>query len=336
MSAISYFQRFSQKENHVTNNTLLVLRHLYRASPNKISLLLNALFEEEVPIGLEFRQQVKSSHSVPDALIRQQPFSLFVEAKHGGALNSDQIKRHVKSIAGLGLPTGSAILIGLTKEHPSAELLATLKAEAEKEAIRFFSVSYVDLVSELRKLCADYEQDLLEIIEDYESFLTSEGLLANPYGRMVVFPCGTSWAENIRFGAYYEPPDRPAKWNCRFLGIYHQKAVSHIGQIEAAAVCLIQDGKLVVQKEEFGKLTGAHRSRIQEMIETTTYYDLAIEPHRYYVVDHFTETHFNKASPSGMRGHRYFNLADYFGDTPLTPAMTADAVAQHLDHQTFE
>ena len=33
MSSITDFQRFSQRETHVTNNTLLVLRHLYRVSP---------------------------------------------------------------------------------------------------------------------------------------------------------------------------------------------------------------------------------------------------------------------------------------------------------------
>jgi hypothetical protein len=336
MSAISYFQRFSQKENHITNNTLLVLRHLYRASPRKVSLLLNALFEEEVAIGLEFQQQIRASHSVLDALIKQQPLSLFIEAKLGGTLNANQIERHIKSIKELNLPVGSAMLIGLTSEQLPPERLESLKGKAESDAIRFFSITYADLVAESRKLCADYEQDLLEIIEDYESFLTVEGLLANPYSRLVVFPCGTSWAENVRFGVYYEPPSRSTKWNCHFLGVYHRKAVSHVGQIEAAAICMMNGGKFLVQTEEYGTLTASHRSRIQQMIEATPYYDLASEPHRYYVVNCFLETNFRKVSSGGMRGHRYFDLSDYFDGQPPGPHTTTREVAAALNQQTFE
>lgn len=336
MSSISYFQRFSQKENHITNNTLLVLRHLYRASPHKVSLLFNALFEEEISIGLEFQQQIRASHSVPDALIKQHPLSLFIEAKLGGALDADQIERHVRSIKGLHLPVGSAILIGLTTEQLPTKTLENLKTRAEADGVRFFSVTYLDLAAELRKLCADYEQDLIEIIEDYESFLTAEGLLANPYSRMVVFPCGTSWAENIRFGAYYEPPARPAKWHCRFLGVYRHKAVSHVGLIEAVAVCMMDGGKLLVETEEYGRLTTSHRTRIQQMIEETPYYGLASELHRYYIVDHFLEIDFRKRSPSGMRGHRYFDLSDYFGGQPPGPHTTTQEVADALNHQTFD
>src|SRR3954462_12018263 len=86
MARVSYFQRYSQRENHVTNNTLLMLRHFYRTSPDKIGALLNALFEEEMSIGLEFRQQVGEKHGIPDALITQQSLSIYVEAKLHGPL----------------------------------------------------------------------------------------------------------------------------------------------------------------------------------------------------------------------------------------------------------
>jgi hypothetical protein len=336
MSAVSYFQKFAQKENHVTNNTLLVLRHLYRASPRKVSLLLNALFEEDVPIGLEFQQQIKAAHSVPDALIKQQPLSLFLEAKLGGALNRDQIERHLNSIKALHLPLGSAILIGLTSEQLPVEQLESLKAKAEAEGVRFYSVTYSDLASELRKLCAEYEQDLLEVIEDYEAFLNAEGLIANPYRRLVVFPCGFSWAENIRFGAYYEPPSRSDKFHCRFLGIYRHKAISHVGKIEAAAICTITEGRLQVLTQEYGEFTERHRARIQQMIEATPYYDLASEPHRYYVVDGFIATDFRKISSGGIRGHRYFDLGDYSTGRLPGPRTTTDDVAAMLNQQTFE
>lgn len=64
MNSISYFQRFSGKENHVTNNTLLMLRHVYQASPAKLENVLNELLDEPLTIGLLFEQQIVGSHSV--------------------------------------------------------------------------------------------------------------------------------------------------------------------------------------------------------------------------------------------------------------------------------
>jgi hypothetical protein len=53
MSRVSYFQRFSQRENHATNNTLLMLRQFYESSPFKIERVLNSLTDEDLPIGLQ-------------------------------------------------------------------------------------------------------------------------------------------------------------------------------------------------------------------------------------------------------------------------------------------
>lgn len=46
MANISYFQHYAGKENHVTNNTLLMLRYMYHASPLKLEQVLSDLLEE--------------------------------------------------------------------------------------------------------------------------------------------------------------------------------------------------------------------------------------------------------------------------------------------------
>jgi hypothetical protein len=56
MSKISHFQRYSGRENHATNNTLLVLRHVYQASPHKLESVLDDVLEEPLNIGLTFEQ----------------------------------------------------------------------------------------------------------------------------------------------------------------------------------------------------------------------------------------------------------------------------------------
>ena len=99
MSRVSHFQRFSQPENHATNNTLLVLRHFYQSSPFKIQRVLTSLLETDLSIGLAFEQQVRGDASVPDALITQQQMRIFIETKRGGDIDPNQIRRHFESIA---------------------------------------------------------------------------------------------------------------------------------------------------------------------------------------------------------------------------------------------
>ncbi len=43
MSSVHYFQRYSQLENFVTNNTLLLLSRLYNEPPFKFKMLLNEI-----------------------------------------------------------------------------------------------------------------------------------------------------------------------------------------------------------------------------------------------------------------------------------------------------
>jgi len=340
MARVSYFQKYTQRENHVTNNTLLMLRHFYRSSPDKMSALLNAIFEEEMPIGLNFQQQVGDIHSTPDALITQEPLNIYVEAKLHGGLWDDQIRRHLDSIAAHQHPQGAAILVGLTCDPPSSDEIEAVKKDAtSKGGIQFFSVTYGNLVRELKKICAEYEQELAEIVGDYQEFLESEKLIANSAGSLVAVPCGTSWKENIEYNIYYEPPSRRRKFNCPFMGIYHSKLISHVGKIRAAAVCRIEDRQLTVEagKAEYGELSADDQNRIKEMIDNTEYYDLANgEPHRYYVIDRFYETRLQKTSYGGMRGHRYFDLADLIPGFAATPETTAAEVAEQLRGKEFE
>ena len=115
MTNISYFQRYSQRENHATNNTLLVMRHFYQVSPQKISEVLSELCETDLSVGLLFEQQVRSPTSVPDALISQAPLDIYFETKREGKLNLSQIDRHLVSINRNSRNHAQKFLFGLTK-----------------------------------------------------------------------------------------------------------------------------------------------------------------------------------------------------------------------------
>lgn len=339
MSRVSHFQRFSQPENHATNNTLLVLRFFYQSSPFKIQRVLTSLLDTELSIGLTFEQQVKGAASVPDAEITQKPLRVFIETKRGGDLDSAQIRRHFKSIAepSAGTSRGAAtVLIGLTKEPIAESERKSLAVEAAAQGITFTVVTFSQVVEALRAECANFERELLSIVEDYESYLGEAKLLEERNRWQVVFPCGTSVIENARFHIYYESPDRPCKSNYRFIGVYNRKAVAYVGTVEAIAVASWNQGSISIVEEEVGRLTEGHRRRIASTIAETPYYDLRSNPVRFYLVDSFVPTDAKKTSPGGIMSFRYLDLSKILPEYNPRKDYTSEELASALKEATWE
>ena len=329
MSSLNYFQTYSQPENLITNNTLLMLRHVYRSSPDLLEAVIKGVMEEDdVEIGLRFKQQVKGKASVPDAVLSQKALNIYIEAKRWNKLYDQQLSNHMESIADKKHPTNSAFLIGLTLHRISENDRDTWRTEALRHNIRFVAITYSDLLEALETVCANHPI-LQEIFEDYQTFLVSENLITDRDRKLVAMLCGQSWRENIKFGVYYEPSYRNSKWGrAAYLGVYKNKQVSHVGRIEAVAVCWKRQGILGVDAEESGVLSDEQKDRISSIIDAATYYpNLGVDAHRYYVVDHFLETDLRKASSGGMMGHRYFDIGHLTQSKPQTNASTAHIAA---------
>lgn len=307
MSRISHFQRFSQPENHATNNTLLAFRYFYQAAPFKLQRALTSLLDTELTIGLAFDQQVRGSGSVPDALISQEPLQLFFETKRGNSLDFDQIERHIQNIT-TNSSNRNSILIGITREPISQADRNHFAAAAETKGIKFVAITFSQVVESLRQPCADHEVELLAIVDDYEAYLLEEALLEEGNQWLVVVPCGTSINENVRYGVYYEPASRPSKLNYRFLGLYAQKAVAYVGCVRAIYGATFSGSDSLVDLEA-GVANGGDKDRILEVVRTTQYYDLKAAPHRFYLVEEFLPFGLRKTSPGGIQGLRYLDMA---------------------------
>lgn len=333
MSAVSHFQRFAQRENHVTNNTLLVLRHLYQISPAKLEAVLHSLLgDTQVELGVQFDQQITGSESVPDALIYQRAWRVYVETKVGPALDDDQIERHVASIAATK-DDGVAVLLGLTSGDvagPQSEALAKM---ARQSNITFKWITFVELVEALQQQCAEYETTLTAIVEDYVDYLRSQGLLDARDDWILVVPCGQSYEENRRFGLYYDGVNRPSRNGRRYLGIYKDKAVSLIGDIVAVLVCSYAEGQVIVDAIEFGDKSPEYVASIKSVIEETKYYDLKSATHRYFVTSGLHETAIRKSTPSGIQGPRYLKISDLIGRR--AKGLSTEQLAETLKGTTF-
>ncbi|WP_022730045.1 hypothetical protein [Fodinicurvata sediminis] len=337
MTDINHFQTYSQRENHVTNNTLLMLRHVYRLSPFKLEQILNSMVGEEViEVGPRFTQQRRAAYSVPDCVIEQASFHIYVEAKLDCPLSEQQLDAHLLSIHEHSHKKGSAFLVGLAPEALPEEILKRVQSNAAEFGIQFSVVSFAELLSGLQEVCED-EPELEDILNDYHSFIANEGLLPDQHEKLVAFLCGTSWHENITHGVYYEPASRNPKWaQAHLIGTYKDKCITHIGRIKAVAICQRGGKGLEVLNDEFGELKDEDHYRIEAAIDGAAYYypDFAQEPHRFYVVESFFEANLNKASSGGMLGHRYFNLVKDF-NIDLDKFSDIEAIAEELSNKTF-
>lgn len=334
MANVSYFQRYSQRENHVTNNTLLVLRHLYEASPSKLQQVLRELLEDEqLSLGPAFTQQIKGSRSVPDALIEQQPVRIYFETKLSQALDLDQLKRHIDSISSAASGNQEAVLIGLSTA-PMLKADEDAVAEfAKGRSVVFRSVSFAQLVDAVQNACAAHETALRAMVDDFVDFLGGEGLLYASDDWLIMMPCGVSYAENQRFGVYYDGAERPSRSPCRFLGAYKDKRVSLVGEILAVVIARYDLGKVEILSCERGSATPDMLDRVRQIIEATSYYDLRTQEHRYFILDGFEPTDLRKITKGPVRGAQYLQLSSILG--PDFKAQGAKDLAKQLAGRAF-
>lgn len=75
---IHYFQRYHEKENVATANTMLLFSRLYSYSSDKFFRFLKSeFFSDSFEPEIVFNLQEKSVDSVPDATITQEGFKIF-------------------------------------------------------------------------------------------------------------------------------------------------------------------------------------------------------------------------------------------------------------------
>ena len=296
MTRVSYFQRYSQRENHVTNNTLLILRHFYQASPHKIRDVFSELADADISIGLTFQQQVKESSSVPDALISQESLSIYIETKLGAWLEPSQLTRHIESISGSVNDRSKRVLFGLTTEP--------IEKEVREELIK-----------------KSKEEGLLQVGKIMSAFACriskSENLQYQLYFQDPVWP---SKARSKFIGLYSDKT------------ISHLAEISSV----VVGYYTSEQEKFIEEDIEKGELSEEQECRIVEAAKACTYYgNFAEHSHRYYLFDEVHETNFYKSSPGPMRRLRDFNLVDCL-DYENQKNYSAGDVAKNLQGKSWE
>lgn len=321
MSKVHYFQRYNQKENVVTNNTLLLLSRLYSRSPLYLEAFLNDLAEEsDIEVGVGFTQQNPSSGgSVTDGLLVQRSLKVAVETKVVPNASLDQLEKHLKAFDG----EDTQILLLLAPSEPNNAFRESLdravrdhNARHEGEVLHVCT-TFGRILQSFEGALPSHDYEMQELLEDYKDFCAGEGLLPREEYRMRAVPCGRTIEENSALGVYYQPASRPYRAH-KYIGLYKHKRVQYVGELEAIiAADLTQDGPRRVDGST--PPTPEQRSRIEYAMRSAReiHGSDITRNYRFFLVDRFYPTDFRKASSGGMMNHRYFDLGEILGTDDL-------------------
>lgn len=316
---IHFFQRYHSKENVDTANAMLLLSRLYSYSSAKFFAFLQKILPENATVELIFNLQEKSKESVPDATITQASFKVVVETKLHGNFWLGQLEHHLQSFKG----EDYKVLLTLDPNPMNQKMQDDLGRVIDEHNKKNHSniihqhLTFEDLVNTLYEIIDERDYEMLDVLEDYREYCYSSGLIPNDWKRMRVQLAGTTIKINKELNLYYDNAERGFSGH-RYLGLYSQKAVRAIGEIITIATAIPNGDTLDVIVEK-GELTDNMRESIKNAIEDSKKYgyNLTDIVHRYFFVDNFYETFYEKTTPYAPRGSRMFDLCEVLGKDAL-------------------
>lgn len=312
MTKIHYFPRYSQPENFMTNNTLLLLYRLYDTSRLKFEIFLAELLSSgdadasaAPELGLQFSQQTGTSSTVLDGALYQDRFRIAIETKlDAKSFRYDQLLGHLTTFK-----EGEAgWLLLLSPNYPQIQgrNWVDLLNEAMHRNITLIPLTFQNIIDAFRKSLMLHDEELQTLLADYEDFCSAENLLPNDQWTIFVPPCGRSFETNKKYNLYF----CPASWSRRkgrFLGIYNWKSVRLIGEIVKIVEYDVTLGANILGAPD---ISPEEEQRIRNSA-----YDFDLEGiYQFYICDRLLETNFEKISPGGIMGHRYIDIRSHIKD----------------------
>ncbi|NBL00600.1 MAG: hypothetical protein EOM50_21885 [Erysipelotrichia bacterium] len=279
---------------------------------------------EKFDLELSFTLQEKSVDSVPDATITQDSFKVVVETKMFDWFYADQLKRHLEAF---GNETHK-VLITLAPELMEAkkkeEFDKQLKQYNDDKALVILHVNttFKQLADAVADVIDENDYEMQNVLEDYNEYCSNDGLIPNidawKYMRMQL--AGTTFQFNVKTGLYYDSYERGFRPH-EYLGLYTQKSIRAIGKIVDIITAQKNDGKMEYKVEK-GQLTEEKKNKILAAIEDGKKYGYTLTTnHRYFFVDKFYETDFNKSTSRPPMGSRIFDLTQVLKTDKLTDTM---------------
>ena len=177
---IHYFQRYYQKENVATANTMLLLSRFYLFSAGKFYRFLeSALFADQFNPELSITLQEKGEGSVPDAIISQDSFKIVVETKTSDWFYSDQLIRHLNSFSDEKCKLILTLAPDSIKDDKIEEFKKALEAANSTltHKIVHINTTFEKLANAIQETLDDRDFEMQDVLDDYIDFCSSSGLI---------------------------------------------------------------------------------------------------------------------------------------------------------------
>lgn len=311
---IHYFQRYHEKENVATANTMLLLSRLYSYSSSKFFRFLKSeFFSDSFEPEIVFNLQEKSVDSIPDATITQESFKIVVETKLTDWFYEEQLMKHLKSFGDEKYKVMMTLSSEFMDEGKKTDFEKHLKEynETQSHPVIHINTTFEYLANAIREVIDDRDYEMQEVLDDYLNYCYNDGLItisdAWKYMRMQL--AGATFNFNVENGVYYDKAEQGFRAH-DYLGLYTNKSVRAIGKV-SARITAIETENGIKFTPEFGELTDERKQKIIDaIIDGDSHgYDLRTIEHRYFFVEKFYETDFKKITPRAPMGTRVFDLS---------------------------
>ncbi len=334
MNNVHYFQRFSQKENVHTNNTLLLLSRIQVTDPRLLRSVLGELFgelpfaTEGLNVGVQFSQQTSApSGTVPDGMLLQTSFRVVVETKLHQNFGMKQLKGH---LSGFGKETTKILLFLSPERLENVDVPGAIK-----RGVVVVSRTFSDIIAACRAAKAHENLALRELVEDYEEYCFEFELIANDSDRMVAVPVTETCDDNLKLNLYYTLASRVFRKH-RYIGLYRRGEIIAVGKLENNVCANLLKGTLFI-KQASSAVTKDQKKRISEAIALGPKHGYKLRSGiRFLLVEKFEPTHYRKLSSGGIMNKQYFNIRQELAVPNGTDLPEVREIAERLKGQTWE
>jgi len=336
---ISLFNEYHGKENTISNYTGLILKLLYEENPASFEQLLFSLIPSSIDnfsIIPDFYQQTKKGDSIPDIVIEQKSFSLYIETKNFDWFYDSQIDKHLESLKSIN--SDFKILLLLSSDFKISNSESQFKKQIsqafEDHHVVLSPITFETLANSLSEV--DSSDSFKKTVAQYDNYLDRNSLLPNWEYLLDVVNCTTTIQE-IENHNYYMCPDRGRGYSHRrakYFGPYKNKKVTSIYEIKALVVIEknLQSGEV-----RWNNINTDSKELIAEAMEKIANSEFRKNENskhslQVFLLQNRAETNFIKESSGGLYGSKiYFrNIAKKHN------AKNSQELADALNNKTWE
>jgi hypothetical protein len=317
MRTANQFQQYSQSENTITNNVLLMLSSLYEINPRYYEEYVNGLIDESevVQVIPSFNQQVNNNgNGYIDGHITTLKTSIIIETKINALESIEKLLKYGDSFR----QDETSLLLHLStasyEKRMVDEIQNRLLSNEKLKHVKFYSITYEDLLLQLNALheLYPYSPQLERLYLHFEEYCQNMRLLISSMHILRAMACGQSFDLNVKHQFYFDMADRGYS-PFKYLGIYQNKSVRYIALVENIIDADWNESTGLELKNQKEEVTEKQKIRLSTAIQESLAEGWKIDKnHRFFLLKELTSTDYKKTSPGGIFRVRYFNLDDEF------------------------